>query len=254
VRSDGEHTGGGHVTDRPTPARAIRSIAGRHVSAVDLVTAEIRRAILTGALEPGQGFGIAELGEQLGVSHIPVREALRRLEGQGLIVLKPARRAVVAALTSTDLQGIYGLRLLIEPELAARAVAVHTAEQLDELASIVAGMAQEEPEVVWDLHQRFHLRIVEPAASEWDLRTLDQLWAAAERYTRLVFDFADATRGEQNRRVDVHQRICEAIRARDEAATRRAVRSHLRDNQNALLERIGAVEHRAPRSSKRSPA
>lgn len=244
----------GHVTDRPRPTKAIRSIAGQNVSAVDLVTAEIRRAILTGALEPGQGFGIAELGEQLGVSHIPVREALRRLEGQGLIVLKPARRAAVAALTSADLQGIYGLRLLIEPEIAARAATLHTAEQLDELRSIVDGMAQDDPEVVWDLHQQFHLRIVEPAASEWDLRTLDHLWAAAERYTRLVFDFADATPVEQSHRVDVHQRICDAIHARDAAATRRAVRSHLRDNQDALLERIGAVEQRAPRSGKRAPA
>lgn len=240
------------MTDRPQ-AKAIRSVAGQNVSAVDLVTAEIRRAILTGALAPGQGFGIGELGEQLGVSHIPVREALRRLEGQGLIVLKPARRAMVAGLTSADLRGIYGLRLLIEPELAARAVSVHTAQQLDDLAGIVGGMTQDDPEAVWDLHQRFHLRIVEPAASEWDLRTLDHLWAAAERYTRLVFDFADASPSEQNHRVGVHQKICSAIRTGDTGATRRAVRSHLRDNRDELLDRITSVERGTPQVTTRAP-
>jgi len=226
------------------PANAVRAITGQKVSAVDLVTAEIRRAILVGALAPGQQFGIAELGEQLGVSHIPVREALRRLEGQGLIVLKPARRAAVAELTSEDLQGIYGLRLLIEPELAARSVPLHSGRELDDLSATVDGMAQRDPEVVWQLHRRFHLSIVTPAASQWDMRTLDQLWAAAERYTRLVFDFADATRTEQDHRVDVHREICEAIRARDKRSVRGAVRSHLQDNETALLHQIAAVEHR----------
>ena len=63
---------------------AVRSVADQNRSAVDLVTAEIRRAVLTGALPPGEQFSIRELARQLGVSHIPIREALRRLEGPGL--------------------------------------------------------------------------------------------------------------------------------------------------------------------------
>lgn len=224
--------------------RPLRAIAHEKTSAVDLVTAEVRRAILTGALSPGQQFGIAELAEQLGVSHIPVREALRRLEGQGLIVLKPARSAEVAALTTDDLRGIYGLRLLMEPELAAQSCALHSPRQLDELGDLVDGLAVRDPEAVWEVHRQFHLGIVAPAASEWDLRVLGQLWTASERYTRLVFDFADATVAEQHRRVEVHREIYDAIRAGDARGTRTAVRSHLRDNQSALHREIQKVERR----------
>ena len=77
----------------------VRSVAAANSSAVDLVTSEIRRAVLTGALPAGEQFSIRDLAAQLGVSHIPIREALRRLESQGLIVLRQARSASVAPLT-----------------------------------------------------------------------------------------------------------------------------------------------------------
>ena len=99
---------------------AVRSVADQNRSAVDLVTAEIRRAVLTGALPPGEQFSIRELARQLGVSHIPIREALRRLEGQGLVILTQARSAAVAPLSEADVTAIYRLRLRIEPDLAGR--------------------------------------------------------------------------------------------------------------------------------------
>ena len=96
----------------------VRSVAGANSSAVDLVTSEIRRAVLTGALPAGEQFSIRDLAAQLGVSHIPIREALRRLESQGLIVLRQARSASVAPLSTSDLEAIYRLRYLIELPLA----------------------------------------------------------------------------------------------------------------------------------------
>ena len=73
-------------------------------SAVNRVTAEIRRAVLSGALAPGQSFSIAELSSQLGVSHIPVREALQHLSAQGLIVMRPGRSAMVSPLSREELR------------------------------------------------------------------------------------------------------------------------------------------------------
>src|SRR6478735_9138438 len=105
----------------------VRSVAAANSSAVDLVTAEIRRAVLTGALAAGQQFSIRDLAAQLGVSHIPIREALRRLESQGLVILRQARSAEVASLTTADLEAIYRLRYLIEPPLAAASVGRHDA-------------------------------------------------------------------------------------------------------------------------------
>lgn len=234
--------------------RSFQPVTGHQVSAVDLVTVEVRRSILHGALAPGQRFSVAELARQMGISHIPVREALRRLEGQGLIQLQHARSAVVVPLSIDDMRGIYNLRQLIEPELAARAAALHSAEQVTTLASLIEAFEDDDAEAVWQAHQRFHLTLVEPAASAWDLRTLDQLWAAAERYTRLVFDFAEIAVSERDRRERIHTTILDAVRAGDSAATRDAVRSHLAENEAELVERIGSIENRAPRSNGRTSA
>ena len=70
-------------------------------SAVDRVTAWIRRSVLNGTLIPGSSFSITDLSEQLGVSAIPVRESLRRLDAQGLIQLRPGRSAIVKPLDVT---------------------------------------------------------------------------------------------------------------------------------------------------------
>ena len=103
------------------------------VSVVDQVTIEIRRSILSGDLPPGQEFSLRKIAEQLGVSLIPVREALRRLESQGLVVTRRAKSALVAPLDPQEFRGIYRLRLVIEPELAARACALLTDDDYERL-------------------------------------------------------------------------------------------------------------------------
>ena len=87
---------------------------------MDRVTAWVRRSVLNGTMAPGSSFSITDLSERLGVSAIPVREALRRLDAQGLILLRPGRSAIVNPLDVTELRGIYRLRRGIEPDLAAR--------------------------------------------------------------------------------------------------------------------------------------
>ena len=124
---------------------AVRSVADQNRSAVDLVTAEIRRAVLTGALPPGEQFSIRELARQLGVSHIPIREALRRLEGQGLVILTQARSATVAPLSAADLTAIYRLRLRIEPELAGRSAALATPDWVADLGAALAESGERTP-------------------------------------------------------------------------------------------------------------
>ena len=77
---------------RPGTATPVRPIA--HQSLVDRVTDELHRAILNGDIQPGSAVSIVELCEQFDVSHIPVREALRRLESEGLVSLRPGRSAL----------------------------------------------------------------------------------------------------------------------------------------------------------------
>jgi DNA-binding GntR family transcriptional regulator len=85
-------------------AAMVRPIKSRSVA--EQVMTELRRSILAGALEPGREFSLRELAEMLQVSIIPVREALRSLENQGLVQMRPGRSAIVAPLDLDELQGI----------------------------------------------------------------------------------------------------------------------------------------------------
>ncbi|MEN3299212.1 GntR family transcriptional regulator [Pseudonocardia sp.] len=222
--------------------RGMRSVAERKASAVDLVLHEIRRSILNGDLPPGRPFTVPALTEQLGVSHVPVREALRQLEAQGLVVLSPSRSAIVTPLDPDDLRAIYRLRLTVEPELAALSARDRTDADIDDLARLVREAFDKVPsEDFWEPHREFHAALIRPAASEWDLRLLRPLWDASERYTRLVFDPVGEPESFAAHRGHVHEELVDAARSRDPERVRAQVREHLGSNRQTMLDRMSRI-------------
>ncbi len=198
--------------------------------------------MLTGALAPGESFSISDLSTELGVSHIPVREALRQLHSQGLIVMRPGRSAIVSPLHRHELQSIYRLRLLIEPDLAARSVRRFTDRSLAFMDELLAVYEDEgDSEQFWESHHALHVELIRPAASEWDLRLLEQLWHASDRYTRVVFDAQMMTADERAERVVRHYGLLAAARSGSSKLLREAVQAHLRENEAACLARIPAL-------------
>jgi len=222
--------------------RGVQPVAARKTSTVDLVLHEIRRSILTGVLPPGQAFTVPALTEQLGVSHVPVREALRQLEAQGLVMLSPSRSAIVTPLDPDDLRSVYRLRMRLEPELAARAAGAHSDEGLAELARLVrVTFSPPAGEQHFDAHRQFHELLILPAATDWDLRVLRPLWYASERYTRLVFDPVDVPQGTAAARKDAHERLLDAARTRDPGRLHDELTRHLKANLATVLEALQAV-------------
>lgn len=220
----------------------VRSVASANASAVDLVTVEIRRAVLTGALAPGEGFSIRDLATQLGVSHIPIREALRRLETQGLIVLRQARSASVAPLSLADLEAIYRLRYVIELPLAGASAGKRDAVEIARLDELLEGSRDLDPDVAWQAHYDFHEALVHPAANDWDDRILHTIWVAAERYTHLVFDPTQITEAERTRRYERHRLLRDAALASDSEAMIEALREHLSANEDRIRVELGPLE------------
>jgi DNA-binding GntR family transcriptional regulator len=219
----------------------VRSVTAANASAVDLVTAEIRRAVLTGTLAPGSSFSLRDLADQLGVSHIPVREALRRLESQGLIVLRQARSATVAPLSAADLEAIYRLRYVVELPLAGASAGKRDAAAVDELDALLEGSRDLDPEVAWQAHYDFHAALVEPAATEWDDRILHTLWTAAERYTHLVFDPTRISDEERDRRYETHRVLRDIALTGDADAMVEALHAHLAANEDKIRRHIVAL-------------
>lgn len=217
-------------------------------STVDRVTADVRHAVLSGALPPGRTFSTAELSAQLGVSHIPVREALRRLDAQGLVVLRPGRKAMISPLSRDELRAVFRLRQLIEPDLAARSVSRLRERDIQHAYEVLNGYVHgsENIDELWEYHHELHLALLRPAASEWDMRILSQLWHASDRYTRLVFDPYAVSAPDRQSREDAHRALLAAARSGSPAEIRLAVSEHLSDNEAACLERIASLASSAP--------
>lgn len=217
---------------------AVRPVGTQ--STVDQVAAEIRRALLVGDLPPGKEFSMADLSTQLQVSHIPVREALRRFEAQGLLTLRPGRRAVVAPLNRRQLEDAHRLWIVISEDVAGRACSRYTDEQLahaEELLDTFTALPQDSEEA-FELHQRFHMQLLEPGASEWDLRLLDMLWMAIERAARAAYGgLAEvaAPKTPNQWAYDEHRPLLDAARARDVRRLKRELRDHHKRHLETLL-------------------
>jgi len=158
-------------------------------SVVERVTSEIRHAIVAGRLAPGQEFSLRQIAAQLGVSFIPGREALRSLEAEGLLETRRGRSAIVAPLELEELRAICQLCRLIEPDLAVRASELISPADLDRFEGHLAVLASPTTPVddVYDTCHSLHLDLVRPAATTWDLRILERLWRALERYVRVGY-------------------------------------------------------------------
>jgi DNA-binding GntR family transcriptional regulator len=177
----------------------------------------LRRAIVAGDLRPGARIGQEEFAGQLGVSIAPVREALRVLEQEGQVTYLPRRGYFVTALEVADLEEIYGLRALLEAQVARLAL-----ESLDdtglervELAADDFVKAVESGDVLAELaaNRRFHLAILDSPDQPHTMRLIRQLWDSTEAYRALYYNLAE----ERQSAIAAHDSILAALRAGDAA-------------------------------------
>ncbi len=213
----------------------VRPIEARSVA--ELVTSELRRSILSGALAPGEEFSLRQIAGQLNVSFIPVREALRSLEAEGLVINRAGRSTMVAPLDLDDLHAIYRLRRELEPGIAARSCHLISDAELDRLAAQATefGDPQLGIDEIYEAHHAFHLALLKPAATDWDTRILGTLWRAAERYIRIGFGRLDPDPREHGRREHAHHELIDVFRSRDADAVRQGVHDHLDHNEQIAL-------------------
>ena len=185
----------------------------RRVSLVDNVTVGLRNALLNGEIRPGDRIRVPELEKRFGVSHIPIREALRRLEAEGLVVTNPQRAAVAAGVDLEDLTALYDLRRMVECDVIHRSVAAMTDEEVGTVRAALAALREVESRVdsdeFWQRHREFHWALLEPGATAWVKRVVDQTGIASERYVRIFVGetAADAMRD--------HCELLEACESRD---------------------------------------
>lgn len=211
-------------------------------SMVERVQASLRERIVSGEYPPGSRLILGRLAEEHSVSFIPVREALRRLEGERLVVLEPNRGASVAPISVTDLRDIYETRILLERHALRTAFPNLDEESLklaeNELREMRRGFKDGRERDAYEHHRAFHFTLYKPGASPWTLHLIEQLWASAERYLRL----APSLRPSLKDFVAEHEAVFEAVCTGrvDEAADLLA--ANLRTTRELLANEYGQEE------------
>lgn len=193
----------------------------------DQVFAEARERILSGRLPADAPIRQDALALELGVSKIPLREALARLESEGLVVSHPNRGFIVRPLSRADAEDVFDLRLRIEPNAcvlgalqadgAAQEAARAAFAALD--AALRNGLAD-----VGRRNRESHLALVRPSGRGVTIETVDRLLALSERYVRVHLG--------EHRRLDrashEHETLLNAWLDRRAETVRREARSHIR--------------------------
>ncbi|QBK30160.1 GntR family transcriptional regulator [Roseitalea porphyridii] len=207
------------------------------------IAARLRDEIVSGAIEGGARLGQDALAARFSVSRMPVREALRLLEAQGLVDVPPNRSAIVARLSRDDLVDIFDMRACAEPLALGLALPHLTNAQIDRAAEIQREIENAPLDRFGDLNAEFHRTLHAPCGRPRLLAHIESLNALADRYLRLAIGTMD----HQGPSDDEHHALLEACRARDEASARAVLTAHIMRARDALAAAFDERAHEPDR-------
>ena len=199
----------------------------------NIVAEQMRAAILNGHYKPGEWLRQERLAQDLGVSQMPVREALKELAAEGLIEHVPYRGARVLVFSIDDILDLYSHRAFLEGRAAFTAAGVITYEELMVIKNLQAEVEKHgAPEAIVkyrELNRQFHQLVYLASKREYLIRTLNQIWATFP--TMLIANFA-ATAAQplpERDSVDVeeHRNIICALESHDALAAEQAMKKHI---------------------------
>jgi DNA-binding GntR family transcriptional regulator len=213
----------------PSPSALPRqSLVGSAVSA-------LRKRIISGEFQDGEPLNQVAIAREYAISRIPLREAMRQLEAEGLLEFQPGKGAVVSSLSLDEIREVLDLRANLEPVLIARAIPHHTPAVLEEAASILEqfdtalkdGAVASWGEINW----RFHSTLYAPAGCPITMGILQNLHRLNQRYARIQISL---TRWEQ-RAAREHRALLNACRKGEKRKAPVMLKAHILTAGEALL-------------------
>jgi DNA-binding GntR family transcriptional regulator len=210
--------------------------------------ATIRNWILTGRLQPGRAVTLRELSEMLGVSAMPVRDAVRRLTAERALHMSDNRRVSIPEMTPLRLRQILFARLTLEPELAEQALKHITRAQAETIREIDDRMdvsiASGQSEEYMKLNYEFHFSIYERSQLHVLLDLTESVWLQFGPFMRVVFD-----RYKANTLIDHHKTAITSILECNAAKMREAISEDIRQGMQYICELWPSMNFSPLRSS-----
>ncbi len=194
----------------------------------DIVYEEVKHQILTGQITPGTRMMEVELADSMGVSRTPVREAMRKLENDGLVIIEPRHGAYVSDISVKDMLDTLVVREDLEGLAAYLATQNTSDEQIEKLEMITKGysdaIASGDTEGMIRYDEAFHKQVVEMSENKTLIQLFETIHELALRFRYLYYD--DFTRYE-NMPVE-HRKIIDAIKGGDGATARKVSDNHVK--------------------------
>ncbi len=186
---------------------------------------QILDAIRGGVLQPGTRLIETELARQFGVSRTPIREAIRLLEADGLVVHLPRLGATVRSLDYAEVMELYEMRAVMESTAARLAARAASDVEISELAALNAEMAQagEDDGLVYVLNRQFHLTLLDAAKN----RFLTKAMATLQKTLLILGPSTLVERARAKEAVAEHEAVLDALRRRDGQAAEDIMRAHI---------------------------
>ena len=206
----------------------------------DVVFNTLRQAILKGELKPGERLMEIALAERLGVSRTPIREAMRKLEQEGLVVMIPRRGAQVANITEKDLNDVLEVRIALENVAIEKACARMTEEEMRRLWLAAKEFEHTEADVA------FHEVIYQASDNKRLIQVLNNMREQIYRY-RVEYLKEGETRDVL---VKEHEELTKAIRERDVERAKQLSFQHIENQRMAIMRSIEAEDAERERAEK----
>lgn len=206
----------------------------------NIVADELRKRIMSGQLREGEQVRQEAIATELGVSRIPVREALRQLEAEGLITLVSHKGAEVTRLEPSEIAELFEVRIMLESWLFEHAIEHITESHLETAEKLIASMRKDAMIEEWgSLNWQFHETLYLPAHKPATMKILRRVHDNIDRYVRLQITL---TEDSQERAHKEHQAIVDAARDKNAKVAVALLNDHINHVKEQLLESLAAKD------------
>jgi DNA-binding GntR family transcriptional regulator len=209
----------------------LRSAAGQKRPAPEIVRDGLREAIFLGELVEGTQLRQDQLAEQYGTSRIPVREALRQLEAEGLVKIEPNRGAIVTSLSLDDVLEMLDIRIALECHALRLAVPNMAEEDLAHADTILHTYNSDpDPESWGSMNWKFHWTLYAPCHRPKMLHMIEANYGHVNRFVRVQVSLAAGKDRPQRE----HQELLELCRSGEVDAAVRLLETHIEQTQRSV--------------------